>query len=278
MWEQDLGGMQEVLLRVACETRERRYGKYRGWVVDNADPQRRGRVRVRVPGVLAENASSWAMPCLPFGGGAGYGWFAVPDVGAGVWVEFEEGNPDLMIWVGTFWRDGAAVPASAQLELPTTRLLATPAGHLLEFNDKEGEEQITLSHPTGTKLHIAADGSVALSVAEIGRLTLDVENRRVRLEEDSGNSLTMDANGTTLQDPDGNKVELSPAGIKIEARKVLVQSPQVLLGDAGGEFLLKGQSFIDLFLQHTHVGPAGPPVPALAPLALNCLSKKVKTS
>jgi hypothetical protein len=276
--QDDMSGMEEVLLRVARDATERRYGKYRGWVVDNADPQQLGRLRVHVPAVLGEDESGWALPCLPFGGGDGYGWFAIPDVGAQVWVEFEEGDLNHMIWVGTFWRDAAEVPAKGQIDTPTTRLFATPAGHVLQFNDAPGEEQITLSHTSGTQLHMAADGSVTLSVSEIGKLTLDVEKRRVRLEEDSGNSLTMDTNGTTLQDPDGNKIELGPAGIKVEARKVLVQSPQVLLGDANGELLLKGQSFIDLFLKHTHLGPAGPPVPALAPLALSCLSKKVKTS
>lgn len=274
----DLPDMEEVIVRLAREASERRYGKYRGWVVDNADPEKLGRLRVSVPAVLGEDTSGWALPCFPFGGGAGHGWFAVPEIGAQVWVEFEEGDLNHMIWVGTFWRDPAQVPAQAQLQPPTTRLLATPSGHRLELNDKAGEEQITLSHPKGASLHIDAQGSVSLSVANLGRLSLDAERQRVRLEDDSGNSLTLDANGSTFQDADDNKIVLSGAGVKVEAKQVLIESPQVLLGDADGEFLLKGKSFIDLFLKHTHVPPAGPPVPALAPMALSCLSRKAKTS
>jgi hypothetical protein len=274
----DMAGMEEVLVRVARDANERRYGKYRGWVIDNADPELRGRLRVRVPSVLGEDVSAWALPCLPFGGGAGYGWFAIPDIDAQVWVEFEEGDINHMIWVGTFWRGSAQVPASAQLQPPTTRLLATPAGHLLEFNDKAGAEQITLRHPKGASLRIDPQGSVSLSVPDLGELVLDVEQQRVQLADAAGNSLSMDANGATLSDGEGNQVELGGAGIKVKGKQVVVESSQVLLGGSSGEFLLKGQSFIDLFLKHTHIGPAGPPVPALAPMALSCLSKKVKTS
>ena len=37
----------------------------------------------------------------------------VPQIGAGVWVEFEQGDPDYPIWVGGFWGSAAEVPALA---------------------------------------------------------------------------------------------------------------------------------------------------------------------
>lgn len=37
----------------------------------------------------------------------------VPQIGAGVWVEFERGDPDYPIWVGGFWGTAAEVPALA---------------------------------------------------------------------------------------------------------------------------------------------------------------------
>ncbi len=86
--------------------RSRFFGKYRGTVTDNADPTKRGRVKVTVPAVL-ETESSWAMPCVPYAG-KDVGWFAMPPVGAGVWVEFEAGDPSFPIWVGCFWADDEA--------------------------------------------------------------------------------------------------------------------------------------------------------------------------
>jgi hypothetical protein len=77
------------------------FGKYRGIVTENVDPLATGRLRVNVPSVGVPGA--WALPCLP------PGVFALPPVGANVWVEFEGGNTDSPIWVGCFWAVGAGV-------------------------------------------------------------------------------------------------------------------------------------------------------------------------
>jgi hypothetical protein len=83
------------------------YGKYCGTVVDTDDPLRRGRVHVLVPSVLGDGRMSWAEPCVPYAGAA-VGFFAVPPVGAQVWVEFEGGDPDCPILAGALWRDDEA--------------------------------------------------------------------------------------------------------------------------------------------------------------------------
>ena len=93
------------------QTSERFYGKYRGTVINNIDPLQIGRVQVSVPDVSVI-PGSWAMPCLPIAGKQ-EGVFMVPQIGAGVWVEFEQGNPDYPIWVGGFWGSAAEVPALA---------------------------------------------------------------------------------------------------------------------------------------------------------------------
>lgn len=90
----------------------RYYGKYRGLVIENIDPEQMGRVLVQVPDVLGEIPSSWAMPCVP-AAGIQSGCFIVPPIGSQVWVEFEQGNPDYPIWTGGFWGLVADVPVLA---------------------------------------------------------------------------------------------------------------------------------------------------------------------
>jgi hypothetical protein len=87
-------------------------GKFRGTVVNNIDPMQIGRIQVIVPDVSNIALSSWAMPCVPLAGKQ-EGTFMVPQVGSGVWVEFEHGDPDYPIWVGGFWGIAAEVPALA---------------------------------------------------------------------------------------------------------------------------------------------------------------------
>jgi hypothetical protein len=95
----------------------RYYGKYRGTVIENIDPEQIGRILVMVPDVLGLTPSSWAMPCVP-AAGIQSGVFVVPPIGSGVWIEFEQGNPDYPIWTGGFWGLVADVPVFATAPPP----------------------------------------------------------------------------------------------------------------------------------------------------------------
>lgn len=97
------------------------YGKYRGTVLLNVDPEQRGRLQLTVPDVLGPIPSSWAEPCVPLAGPTGppMGVYLVPPIGAGVWVEFEHGDPDRPIWVGCRW--------GAQSDIPLAALAGNPA-------------------------------------------------------------------------------------------------------------------------------------------------------
>ncbi len=86
-------------------------GKFRGTVINNVDPMKLGRIQVIVPDV-AITPSTWAMPCVPVAG-LQMGALSVPPIGAGVWVEFEQGDADHPIWVGGWWGSAAEVPSLA---------------------------------------------------------------------------------------------------------------------------------------------------------------------
>src|SRR5438132_6790233 len=88
------------------------YGKYRGMVLNNVDPLQIGRLQVQVPDVGGLIPSSWAMPCFPFTGKQ-MGAYMIPQIGTGIWVEFEQGNPDYPIWSGCWYGLAAEVPALA---------------------------------------------------------------------------------------------------------------------------------------------------------------------
>ena len=96
---------------------EKFFGKYRGMVVSGLDPEGRGRILVQVPDVLGMGISTWAMPCLPFAG-LQMGMYVVPPPNAGVWVEFEKGDPDYPIWTGCWWGSRLEVPLTAQTAPP----------------------------------------------------------------------------------------------------------------------------------------------------------------
>jgi hypothetical protein len=96
------------------------FGKYKGTVLFNNDLEFRGRLILAVPDVTQLIPNTWAEPCVPLSGppGASMGVYMVPPVGAGVWVEFEAGNPCKPIWVGCRWDKASDVPPLAHLGLP----------------------------------------------------------------------------------------------------------------------------------------------------------------
>lgn len=95
-------------------------GKFRAKVTDNLDPLGKARLRVKAKDVLEDNELGWALASVPYAGD-GVGFFFIPPVGADVWVEFEQGNPDYPIWSGCFWSDdlmgGTSPPASPPLAM-----------------------------------------------------------------------------------------------------------------------------------------------------------------
>jgi uncharacterized protein involved in type VI secretion and phage assembly len=144
-------------------TEQKFYGKYRGTVVNNIDPLMSGRLLVEVPDVLSLTPSSWALPCVPLAGPTGtpMGVFLVPPIGAGVWVEFEKGDPDHPIWVGCRWGSAADVPPTALLGLPISPniVLQTAGQNTIMISDLPG--------PTGGIMLKSMTGAMIL-VNEMG--------------------------------------------------------------------------------------------------------------
>lgn len=246
---------------------ERHFGIYRGIVIDNRDPLKLGRLKLQVPSVLAREVTGWALPCLPYGGGPQQGMFMVPDNDSHVWVEFEAGNVQNPIWVGTFWKNEGDPPTLSAKEEPTTRLLQTKSGHILQFDDEDGQEQIRFHHPAGAELLIDPSGSITLTDASGATLFMDAEHHEIVLEDTNGNLLTMNGAGTVVEDSNGNSLEMAPAGITADAMNIVLKGGHVHLGDEGGEPLIKGASFLKMFATHIHTvapvvgGPTSPPIP-----------------
>ena len=193
---------------------ERRYlGKYRGTVVDNADPEHLARVKVTVPSLFGnEVVTGWALPCAPAGGMPSQGWLAVPQVGAGVWVEFEEGDLEFPIVVGAFWSapDGtpevppalAADGSDAGITDPPTRtVLTTAKGHTIQIEDADDGELILI--------HEATHGH-----------TVVLDGDGVRITDGNGNELSMTADAFTLHSETAFTIDAPGQAVRIIADSI----------------------------------------------------------
>jgi len=148
--------MEQKIVELAEFQRGRYFGKYRGLVRDVDDPENMGRIVAQVPEVYGEEDSPWALPSVPFAG-KNHGFVVLPEVGDGVWIEFEAGDPSRPIWTGCWWASGE-MPASAGTK---TRVLVTTAGHQLILDDKESKVQ--LLHSGGAEITLT-DTEIKLKI------------------------------------------------------------------------------------------------------------------
>jgi len=242
----------------------RYYGKHRGQVVGNEDANHQGTISVTVPSVFGPDHAVAARACMPFG------HFYVPPVDAHVWVEFEGGDPSLPLWVGV-WYPKDAAPEEAQVSPPDSRVIQTPAGHTIQIVDTDGDERILIRHSSDAFVSIDPNGSILASNPSGSHLHLDADGAKATLVEEHGNHLSMTEKGTAIVNPDGTTVNVSGDSVHISAAKVIVDATSVALGAGASEPTLMGNAFKNLWtimLTHTHptaMGPSGPSIELQVP-------------
>jgi uncharacterized protein involved in type VI secretion and phage assembly len=181
--------------------KERFYGKYRGVVVANVDPESRARIRATVPNVYGSLPSAWALPCLPAVGPnvalSAAGLYAVPKIGSWVWIEFEQGDPEHPIWSGGFFNEAVRIPRGDSGILATKTILQSVSGHALIIDDTAG---ITLQLVSGQKLQLTPLG-VTIEVSPL--VKLEMAETGITLKTSAG-LLSISATGISLTNNQGS--------------------------------------------------------------------------
>ena len=217
-------GLEQIVADLVQKVERRFYGKYRGFVVRTDDPRSLGRITLRVPSVLGPDVvTGWAMPCVPYGGQKNQGSLFVPEIGAGVWVEFEEGDLEFPIWVGTFWsapggaseiptlNDADGKERQNEQQQPTRRIIKTGKGHTIQFEDADGQEMVVIVE--ATHQHV----------------------------------VTLDRDGIQITDGvNGNRIILGKHGIQVGSKGA--SEPFVL----GNQFSANMTDFLKALNTHTH--------------------------
>lgn len=255
--------LERVVANLAQKIEHRFYGKYRGFVVDNADPENLGRLKLQVPSVLGDEVvTGWAMPCAPYGGMADQGFLFIPEVDAGVWVEFEEGDLEFPIWVGTFWskpggdselpkpNDADGAEQGSVQDPPTRKIIKTVKGHTIQFEDTAGEEMVTIIEAEhGHVITMNQDGIKITDGANGHEIVLD--SAGITISDGPGNEIKTDSQGIVCSDKNGNSITMN-------ATSGHLATPGIDL-NGGTRVCLEG--LITWLLSHQHVGNMGAPTP-----------------
>jgi uncharacterized protein involved in type VI secretion and phage assembly len=188
-----------------------RPGGHLARVVAIDDPERLNRVQVRLiafDGVDGQDMPLWARVVAPFAGDD-RGAFLMPDVGDEVLVVFENGDPRYPLVLGGLWNGAAPPPADLGTEGNRLKRIRSKRGVTVTLDDRQGQEQLVLETPGGQRVTLA-DGPGAITI-----------------EDASGNRITLETSGITVQ---------AAANVKVQAAKVEVSAGMVTVDAAMAKF------------------------------------------
>lgn len=285
-------------------------------VIANQDPDQLGRIRVACQALLDGEDEDMPMWVKPF---PQWGWFVIPDVGETVEIVAVVGATDdeqpgtaSIANMNLRWRgqrgwgktdspEPRPIPDDLLTNYGKRRGFATPAGHIIWFDDTEGEEAITLKWTNKKKdvstLSMAPDGSVvitnktgaimalnatdgtAILVDENGNgVTANSKLHKMSVVDENGNSIVMEAgaltitgaSGITLTGPGDIAITAAtPANVTVAADKVVVDVGVSGVIELGGHThsVALGDVLTTYLNGHTHTcaGAGSPGSPPISP-------------
>ena len=164
-------------------TESKRYGLHVGYVTHRNDPERLGRVRVCIPGLM-EPYGPWSWPLGTVGGGSkDCGFFAVPELGAEVGIFFNQGDGE-PYYLSTHWGKPngiSEVPEEAQKDPPDNRVFATETFRI-ELDESKGNRKLRIRNRKTDDDFILFDaedntltiqGTTAITIKAIGAISIE---------------------------------------------------------------------------------------------------------
>jgi uncharacterized protein involved in type VI secretion and phage assembly len=187
-----------------------------GIVTDNKDPQKLGRVKVKLP-VLSEQDTTFWVPIVMQGAGKNRGWFFIPEADDEVLVLFEHGDLNRPLVLGALW-NGKDKPPDANPDPFTNdhRVIKSRQGSRILFDDG-GEPKVVIEDGTGK-----------------ARITIDAKNNKIIIEAIDGD--------VCFQSPQGDmKVVAKSAELKA-GQNIEIHAGGAMAWGTDGSAKISGQS------------------------------------
>jgi uncharacterized protein involved in type VI secretion and phage assembly len=179
------GGLIETSAQVDEPDDRRIYGVAVAQVIGNIDETNEGRVQLYLPWL--PGYEPWARVAVLMAGSE-RGTFFIPQVGDEVLVAFENGDVRDPYVIGSLW-NGRDLPPAKERNAPVDqRIIRTPKGHKIVFDD--AKKTIEINHMDGARLKFESEkielviGSTSITMKKDGdvtiksktKITLDAEN------------------------------------------------------------------------------------------------------
>ena len=243
----------------------RYYGIYSAKVVNNKDPDNRGRIQAICPAAGIRKKEQlgngfWARPCMP---GLGLdpvtkqitGMFHPPDEGTAVWLQFENGDKEFPVYVGGHL--GAAKVSdtfdTAAAETALKKGIRTKTGHFIRMSDDPADLHVMICKgdgagaPSPVFLVMDKDGSVQIenqngSTIFMSALKPETSIMTANDKQEVTSMLMLGDDKITLATKSGGAIGISGKDVTVTGDNMIADCSKNFVANAGTVFLAKGAS------------------------------------
>jgi uncharacterized protein involved in type VI secretion and phage assembly len=208
-------------------------GLRRALVVDNKDPEKLGRIKVRTAWFDQED-TAWLRLIAPYAG-PDYGWYALPEVGDEVLVGYVEGDFQQPFVLGSLYNSTNKPAAAAYNDENNIKLFQTRSGNLIMIDDTSGGEEITISSASEKSTVVLSNKEKLISITTLGDIKLKADGN---IQVESQKDISMKATGNVTIE--GQKISLkSTADTAIQGMNVEIKADIGLKASGGAQAELK---------------------------------------
>jgi len=187
------------------------YGVVEAIVVDNKDPDGYGRIQVQFPWLGDETISAWARMTFPMAGKS-MGWVIYPEVDDEVLIDFVNGNVNEPVIVGCLYNGKDTPPYDNADGDNNIRTLVSRSGHVIEIDDTDGAEKITIKDTSGGLEIVMDTAEKLISVKSSGDITFKADGD-FKVE---ANEISVKAGGDIKQEASSNWEAKGSSQAKVE--------------------------------------------------------------
>jgi uncharacterized protein involved in type VI secretion and phage assembly len=198
-------------------------GVVEGIVLDNKDPEGIGRILVQFVWLPNETQTAWARMSTPMAG-KNMGWVIYPEVDDEVLLDFINGNVNEPVILGSLFNGKDTPPFDNADGDNNIRTLVSRSGHVIEIDDTDGAEKITITDTSGGLIICMDSAEETITITSSGDITFNADADFIveadNIEMSAASNATFTA-GSGLEASAGSKVEIKGGGsITVEGAKI----------------------------------------------------------
>lgn len=255
----DLSSVTDIL----SELQTKKFGRYKGIVKDNADPRKRGRIKVQVESVFGETETDWIEGVFQLGGNGDETFVFVPAIGSLVTVEFIGGDTSAPVWTGTYYTADVTHSTALDESGDVLSLIRTRSGLEVRIRDDGEKHSLRILTAEGAEIGVDENGNLKMVDKNGAGLEITGDPKAVTLTGHGQGTVTIKESTVTASDGQAS-VEIKNGNVAVEATSIKLNGDTVDLGKGASSPILDARAFLQLYGAHVHTPtPPGPPTPPM---------------